>query len=100
MVGLSDDRILALGSDNCDLYKSTSDSLRESTEFANKVATFADFFKSLETLTSIPAMNFYKALPVCEYLIAADLHNKELKFDVDTKTLDSCHEVIDLSLYY
>lgn len=100
MVGPEDDYILATSPENCAAYKSTMETAKKSKAFQDQIASFSTLFTSLETLTGEKNVNYDSAVQICEYLAAADLHNKELKFQTPQATLDSCHNLIDSQLYY
>jgi hypothetical protein len=99
MVGPLDDRMLALSETNCPNYKAAQDTLRASDDFKTMVAGQADFFAALETLTGEKNVSFNTGIEICEYLLAADLHNKVLKFTPEQATLDSCQKLVDSGLY-
>lgn len=100
MVGPMDDYILATSAENCAAYKTASENVKKSASFQATVQSFASFFTQLETLTGEKSVDYDSAVQICEYLAAADLHNKELTFALDQATLDKCHSLIDSTLVY
>jgi hypothetical protein len=57
------------------------------------------FFGTLETLTGEKDVDYTKAMSICSYLTAADLHNKVMKFHIPQKTLESCYMMQNGNLF-